>query len=97
MAFGESEHCEYKKRTHKLTAILLFPILASPAVPFGSGPRLCLGMHLAYHEAKLIVRRFITQYKIEYGANFVDPLPLKCSTVFINPLDKVEFKFTPLK
>ena len=66
-------------------------------VPFGSGPRLCLGMQLAFHEAKRIVSRFVTQFKIELGKEFIDPLPLSCSTVLLNPATDVTFKFTPLQ
>lgn len=62
---------------------------------FGSGPHVCLGIQLANYEAKLIIKRLLTSYRIETTERTPE-LNFKYSTVFINPSGPVYLKFVPL-
>ncbi|KAI1301629.1 Cytochrome P450 3A24 [Halotydeus destructor] len=66
-------------------------------LPFGAGSRICLGMQFALHEARLLIKRFVTEFKIELGEGLEGPLKLKSSTVFIHPAVPLNLKFTPIK
>ena len=75
---------EAKKNTHPMAFL-----------PFGAGPRLCLGMALATQEARLLMKRILSNYRLELESP--KSLKLKAVTVFINPGEPVNIKFVPLK
>lgn len=63
-------------------------------LPFGAGPRLCLGMALASQEIRLLMKRILSNYRLELEMR--KELKLMAVTVFINPGEPVNIKFVPL-
>lgn len=60
-------------------------------LPFGFGPRMCIGKRLAEFEVKMLIIKLIKRFRIEYDG---DQINLK--TKFINcPMKPLKFKFTP--
>lgn len=62
-------------------------------LPFGFGPRSCIGRRFAEMEAFVAIARLIREFKIEYNYG---PLQYKVS-VILAPDDDLKFKFTDLK
>lgn len=46
-------------------------------IPFGAGPRNCLGMRFAYMEMKLGFVRMLKRWNVEKCPRTVHPLPVK--------------------
>lgn len=75
---------EARKNTHPMAFI-----------PFGAGPRLCLGMALATQEVRLLIKRILSNYRLELESPDKE-LKLVAVNVFINPGEPVNVKFVPL-
>lgn len=54
-------------------------------LPFGAGPRNCIGIRFGQLEAKLALARVILNYELELSPQTEDPPPLTVPTVAINP------------
>ncbi|KAF2359251.1 Cytochrome P450 [Trinorchestia longiramus] len=54
-------------------------------LPFGAGPRNCVGMRFGQLEAKLAIAKIILNYELELAPETEDPPPLTVPTVAINP------------
>ena len=66
-------------------------------IPFGYGPRICLGMRLAYLEMKMLLANMLYRYKIEEPSNGFPPDGVEMeSTVVISPKN-LRVKLTPRK
>lgn len=58
-------------------------------LPFGAGPRNCIGMRFAQLEAKLAISRLVKTFKFVRCEKTEDRLQLICPTVIINPANGV--------
>ena len=45
-------------------------------MPFGTGPRVCLGQHLALAEMTVIAAMFLQRYSVEVPAGMAPPRPV---------------------
>jgi cytochrome P450 len=62
-------------------------------VPFGGGAHMCLGLHFAYMQVKILLAQLLQRYRIEveagYNPDWQDwPIP--------QPKDGLKVKFKPL-
>ena len=64
-------------------------------MPFGVGPRFCVGMRFAELEFKSAMIKMVRNFKIELGKQSQDPLPCKAQGVLYRPVDNVYVKLTP--
>ncbi|RWS00223.1 cytochrome P450 3A19-like protein, partial [Dinothrombium tinctorium] len=65
-------------------------------LPFGVGPRICLGMQLANFEAKLLLTKILTKFKIEMAEQTPKELELECHNVIMQLKEPLFLKFVPL-
>ena len=63
-------------------------------LPFGYGPRNCIGMRLALLEVKMALIQVLTQYKLELSSETKVPLELSVG-VIIKAKDGVHVVFKP--
>lgn len=63
-------------------------------IPFGAGPRNCVGMRFALMEAKMAIARVISNYKLVFCDETEDPLTIIIPTVTANPANGVILKAT---
>ena len=61
-------------------------------IPFGIGPRNCVGMKLALAEAKITIVRLLQEYKLEGSAKLQTPIELNTSGAISRPKDGVFVK-----
>jgi cytochrome P450 len=62
-------------------------------VPFGGGAHMCLGLHFAYMQIKILMAQLLTRYRIEIEPGYApkwQPWPIP------KPSDGLKVKFTPL-
>jgi cytochrome P450 len=52
------------------------PIARGAFMPFGTGPRVCLGQHLALAEMTLLAAMFLQRYAVEVPAGMAPPRPV---------------------
>jgi cytochrome P450 len=62
--------------------------------PFGGGPHQCLGMHLFYLEAQLIVATILSRYRFRLHSNGVPGVRLAAA---LRPRERVELTLTPAR
>ncbi|CAG2106695.1 unnamed protein product [Medioppia subpectinata] len=63
---------------------------------FGLGPRTCMGIELARHEARYTLSKMVQKFRIETCAQTPDPLELICPTEILYPKDGLYLRFIPL-
>ena len=62
-------------------------------VPFGGGAHMCLGLHFAYMQIKLLMAQILTRYQIELESGYTpqwQPWPIP------KPKDGLKVTFTPV-
>jgi cytochrome P450 len=62
-------------------------------VPFGGGAHMCLGLHFAYMQIKILMAQLLTRYRIEIEPGYApkwQPWPIP------KPADGLKVKFTPI-
>nr|QST15053.1 CYP361B1 protein [Diaphanosoma celebensis] len=64
-------------------------------LPFGSGPRNCIGARFAMLEMKMALARLLRQFRVLPCSQTQDPLPTVVRTTIMNPLDGVWVKLEP--
>ena len=55
-------------------------------LPFGAGPRNCIGMRFAYQELKLCLAKLITRYQFEATKDTPEKLTFKRASPILNTL-----------
>jgi cytochrome P450 len=66
-------------------------------LPFGAGPRNCIGMRFAQMQSRLLVARLVKEFQIDLADGFVDDITTKRQMLtFIKPSKDIEVKFTKL-
>ena len=59
------------------------------SLPFGFGPRMCIGKRLATMEASILVARLVSRYKLGWTG---PPLEIKCD-ILVFPDSPLAFTF----
>ncbi len=62
-------------------------------VPFGAGPRVCIGRAMAMIEATLIVATILQKYRLSLAPDQVDPAPV--AQVSLHPAGAVRLQLAP--
>lgn len=64
-------------------------------MPFGGGPRNCIGMRFALLQSRVALARLLQQFEISFPDGFVDDVkPVRLINTFLFPSKKVMVKFT---
>lgn len=63
-------------------------------LPFGGGPRNCIGLRFAELEYKICLVKMLKRFNIEKGPEFQDPIPTKSTNALLRPSDKVSVLLT---
>ncbi|KAL7638696.1 UNVERIFIED_CONTAM: hypothetical protein RMT77_010229 [Armadillidium vulgare] len=61
-------------------------------IPFGAGPRNCIGMRFGITVAKIALTRILLKYRLETCEKTSDPLPLIITTVTLLPKDGIHIR-----
>lgn len=62
-------------------------------MPFGAGPRVCLGQHLAMTEMTLIAAMFLQRYRVEVPAGMAPPTPQ--FNITLRPAQPLHLQLSP--
>lgn len=65
-------------------------------IPFGAGPRICLGMRLASVQIKEALVELVKNFKISVNKKTITTFKLDKNKIFYEPKDGVWLNFTPL-
>ncbi|GAB6026265.1 hypothetical protein CHUAL_012471 [Chamberlinius hualienensis] len=66
-------------------------------IPFGAGPRICIGMRFALMEVKICLAHIINQFRILKSAKTEVPLKMRNAIPMLIPLNGVTVKIEPRK
>lgn len=66
-------------------------------LPFGDGPRICIGLRFAKIEVKLATIKLISNYEFKLNAKTKDPLMFSAETAFVSPIGGIWIDFVPRK
>lgn len=61
-------------------------------IPFGFGPRSCIGRRFAEMEVEIILARFVRQYHIEWNYPPIEYV----NSIILSPVSELRFKLTEL-
>ena len=66
-------------------------------LPFGAGPRNCIGLRFAQLQSRLLMARLVKEFQIDLADGFVDDVKqIRIPASFIKPSKTIEVKFTKL-
>lgn len=66
-------------------------------LPFGAGPRNCIGLRFAQLQSRLLMARLVKEFQIDLADGFVDDVKqIRTPASFIKPSKTIEVKFTKL-
>ncbi|XP_076036727.1 putative cytochrome P450 6a13 isoform X2 [Oratosquilla oratoria] len=66
-------------------------------LPFGLGPRSCIGLQFAMMGIKLGLVELLTHFEVKPGPQTVDPLPLDPKVLTLQPMNGVPVCFEPIE
>lgn len=65
-------------------------------LPFGEGPRMCIGMRFGIMLVKLVVSHMLTKYSLEYSSKTIEPLEMEPTTFMTHIKGGLWIKFKKL-
>ncbi|XP_024215216.1 probable cytochrome P450 6a14 [Halyomorpha halys] len=64
-------------------------------LPFGDGPRICIGLRFAKMEIKIAITKLIMKYKLRINSKTITPLQYSAKTIFLVPIGGIWVDFIP--
>ena len=68
-----------------------------PYLPFGDGPRNCIGLRMGKMQSKVGLVLLLKQFKFELAGNTLEPLKFEPSQIVLVPVGGVQLKVTHRK
>lgn len=65
-----------------------------PYMPFGEGPRICIGLRLGKLQSKVGLLLMLKNYNVELAGSTLKPLKVNPSTIVISPIGGLPLKIT---
>lgn len=65
-------------------------------IPFGEGPRICIGMRFAMLEAKVALIMILTKFQLSLSPKTEYPLKMKSTSLFLSPSSDVYLIVRPV-
>ncbi|XP_014277803.1 probable cytochrome P450 6a14 [Halyomorpha halys] len=66
-------------------------------LPFGDGPRICIGLRFAKMEMKIAIAKLIMRYELKINSRTLTPLQYSAKTNFLVPIGGIWVDFIPRK
>ncbi|XP_014273208.2 uncharacterized protein [Halyomorpha halys] len=70
-------------------------LVKSTYLPFGDGPRICIGLRFAKMEMKIAIAKLILKYKFSLNSKTKVPLQYSAQTFLLVPIGGIWIEFTP--
>nr|WON00865.1 cytochrome P450 6a14 [Arma chinensis] len=70
-------------------------LVKSTYLPFGDGPRICIGLRFARMEMKIAIAKLIMKYKFRLNSKTITPLKFSPETIFLVPIGGLWIDFIP--